>query len=183
MSGFSCGGCGTRNVMNSTALAEADYSAQLDEDMMEKQPCFPRSLFSLLFYEFLPNAPKTHLQSHLHGSWSHYLDKWHHLLIFSRPSKANIFSSAPFFCLSHSSPFPSRRPGIFRAVWRGESIEHFFSHLSILILEWWLKCARPRNDCLSAPAGMSHQSPRYRLKQHNSSPTRPPEVCTCVSVV
>lgn len=72
MSGFSRAGCGTRNVMNSTALAVADYSAQLDEDMMEKQPCFPRSLSlslsSLLFYEFLPNAPKTHLQSHLHGS-------------------------------------------------------------------------------------------------------------------
>lgn len=129
------------------------------------------SLFSLLFYELLPNAPKTHLQSHLHGSWSHYLDKWHHLLIFSRPSKAHISSSAPFFCLHCSSSFPSRRPGIFRAVWRGENIEHFFSHLSILIPEWWLKCARPRNDCLSSPAGMSHQSPHYRLKQHNSSPT------------
>ncbi len=164
MSGFSRGGGGTRNVMNSPALlAVADYSAQLDGDMMETQPCFPRSRFSLLFYELLPNAPKTHLQSRLHGSWSHYLDKWHHLLIFSRPSKAHISSPAPFFCLSYSSPFPSRRPGIFRAVWKGESIEHFFSHLSILIPEWWLKCARPRNDCLSSPAGMSHQSPHYRL--------------------
>lgn len=172
MSGFSRGGGGTRNVMNSPALlAVADYSAQLDGDMMETQPCFPRSRFSLLFYELLPNAPKTHLQSRLHGSWSHYLDKWHHLLIFSRPSKAHISFPAPFFCLSYSSPFLSRRPGIFRAVWKGESIEHFFSHLSILIPEWWLKCARPRNDCLSSPAGMSHQSPHYRLKQHNSSPT------------
>lgn len=69
MSGFSRGGGGTRNVMNSPALlAVADYSAQLDGDMMETQPCFPRSRFSLLFYELLPNAPKTHLQSRLHGS-------------------------------------------------------------------------------------------------------------------
>ncbi len=67
--------------------------------------------------------------------------------------------------------FPEPQAWYFRAMWKGESIEHFFSHLSILIPEWWLKCARPRNDCLSSPAGMSHQSPHYRLKQHNSSPT------------
>lgn len=44
-------------------LAASDYSAQLDGEMMEKETFFSLALFPFLFYELLPNAPKTHLQS------------------------------------------------------------------------------------------------------------------------